>query len=190
MGITSIWVLVALYFQNGLGYSALVAGSVGIPAAISSPFAANWAGKRVADRGRRVVIDGITVALTGIALTILTLVLHHATGLSEWWMVITLFLVGTGQGTVIGPNQTLTLADLPLNYAGSSGGVLQAAQRIGTAMGLAPITAIVFASSRAINWPLGTAIGFGTIGSLVAVALVIALYDNRLRARSAVAASG
>lgn len=183
MGMTSIWVLVALYFQNGLGYSALVAGSVGIPAAISSSFAANWAGKRVADRGRRVVIDGITVALTGIVLTILALVLHHVTGLSEWWMVLTLFLVGTGQGAVIGPNQTLTLADVPLNYAGSSGAVLQTAQRIGTAMGLALITAIVFASSRAINWTLGTAIGFGTIGSLMAVALVIALYDNRLRAR-------
>ena len=52
-------------------------------------------------------------------------------------------------------------------------------------MGLALITAIVFASSRAINWTLGTAIGFGTIGSLIAVALVIALYDNRLRARRA-----
>lgn len=113
MGITSIWVLVALYFQNGLGYSALVPGSVGIPAAISSSFSANWAGKRVADRGRRVVIDGITVALIDIAL----------------------------------------------------------------------ITTIIFAGARAINWPLGTAIGFGTIGSLMAVALVIALYDNRLRAR-------
>ena len=29
MGITSIWVLVALYFQSGLGHSALAAGSVG-----------------------------------------------------------------------------------------------------------------------------------------------------------------
>src|SRR5699024_10189584 len=33
MGATSIWVLVALYFQNGLGYSALIAGCVGIPSA-------------------------------------------------------------------------------------------------------------------------------------------------------------
>ena len=185
MGITSIWVLVALFFQNGLGHSALVAGSVGIPAAISSSFSANWAGKRVGDKGRIVVIQGISVALTGIALTILALVLHHTAGISEGWMVLTLFLVGTGQGAVIGPNQTLTLADVPLNYAGSSGAVLQTAQRIGTAVGLAFITAIVFASARAINWTIGTAIGFVTIGALMGIGLLIALYDNRTRARQA-----
>lgn len=185
MGITSIWVLVALFFQNGLGHSALVAGSVGIPAAISSAVSANWAGKRVGDKGRIVVIQGITVALTGIALTILALVLHHTAGLSEWWMVLTLFLVGTGQGAVIGPNQTLTLADVPLNYAGSSGAVLQTAQRIGTAVGLAFITAIVFASASAINWTIGTAIGFVAIGVLMGIGLLIALYDNRTRARQA-----
>src|SRR5699024_2300759 len=145
----------------------------------------HWAGKRVGDRGRIVVVQGITVALTGIALTILALVLHHTAGISEWWMVLTLFLVGTGQGAVIGPNQTLTLADVPLNYAGSSGAVLHTAQRIGTAVGLAFITAIVFASARAINWTIGTAIGFVTIGALMGIGLLIALYDNRTRARQA-----
>ena len=92
---------------------------------------------------------------------------------------------GTGQGAVIGPNQTLTLADVPLNYAGSSGAVLQTAQRIGTAVGLAFITAIVFASASAINWTIGTAIGFVTIGVLMGIGLLIALYDNRTRARQA-----
>ena len=52
-------------------------------------------------------------------------------------------------------------------------------------MGLAFITAIVFASASAINWTLGTAIGFVTIGALMGIGLLIALYDNRTRARQA-----
>src|SRR5699024_600618 len=47
LGMTSIWVLVALYVQEGNGMTALQSGTFGIPAALLSAWAANWAGRRV-----------------------------------------------------------------------------------------------------------------------------------------------
>ncbi|WP_141678966.1 MFS transporter, partial [Acinetobacter baumannii] len=60
---------------------------------------------------------------------------HEELGISIWWMLASLGLTGIGQGMAISPNQTLTLADVPVEYAGSSGGVMQTGQRVGTAIG-------------------------------------------------------
>lgn len=58
-GITSIWVIVALYLQDGLGLSALETGLMGLPSAIASGIAALYAGRRVVQYGRIVVIAGM-----------------------------------------------------------------------------------------------------------------------------------
>src|SRR5699024_961549 len=121
LGMTSIWVLVAMYMQQGAGKSALEAGTVGIPSAILSAIAANWAGKRVSRLGRKIVIGGLYFALFGLGLSVAVALLHEAIGLSVWWLMLTLAFVGIAQGSVISPNQTLTLAEVPLQYAGSSG---------------------------------------------------------------------
>ena len=93
------------------------------------------------------LVDGIVrEAVFGLALSI-TVVLLRAQGLaSEWWLVLSLAFIGVAQGAVISPNQTLTLADVPLDYAGSSGAVMQTGQRIGTSIGIAVITSAAFAA--------------------------------------------
>ena len=181
MGITSIWVLVALYFQSGLGHSALAAGSVGIPAALLSSISATLAGRSVSVHGRKVVVIGMIVTISGLVATIALIWATEQWGTSEWWMVLSLSLVGGGQGSVISPNQTLTLAHVPQAYAGSSGAVLQTGQRIGTAIGLAVITAIVFATLHGTNadWPLSIVAGFGVILSMCLASLGFAVADQR-----------
>ncbi|MBV7303087.1 MFS transporter [Corynebacterium sp. TAE3-ERU2] len=181
LGITSIWVIVAMYFQQGLGYSALVAGSVGIPAALASSLSADWAGRRVMDLGRPLVVGGMLVATTGMILSILVILGEHRGMLSEWWLVATLGIVGVGQGSVISPNQTLSLADVPQNYAGSSGAVLQVGQRIGTAIGLAMITAVLFALLERVAWPVAVAGSFGIIVIIMLSATAIGVHDVRQR---------
>ncbi len=179
MGVTSVWVIVALYVQNGLGRSALEAGLIGMPAAIASAFSSNWAGRRVTRRGRQIVIGGIVSAVVGLVLTIVVVQLVEAETLSVWWMLLTLAFVGTAQGLVITPNQTLTLGEVPLEYAGSAGGVLQTAQRMGTAMGLAIITAVVFSLLDTSGWTVAVTAGFGTTAGLLLVTLAVALLDQR-----------
>ncbi|WP_235912121.1 MFS transporter [Ruania zhangjianzhongii] len=178
LGMTSIWVIVALYMQQGAGKTALEAGLVGIPSAVLSAFAANWAGRRVIKYGRRIVIAGLYFALVGLGLSVGVALLHDAVGLSVWWLMLSLCFVGIAQGSVISPNQTLTLAEVPLQYAGSSGAIMQTGQRMGTSIGIAVITAAVFGSLQVTGWSTAVAVGFGLIALVVLSALLMAYKDQ------------
>ncbi len=184
LGMTSIWVLVALYLQDGVGRSALQAGAVGIPSALISAVAAHWAGNRVATHGRKIVIGGLLFAVLGLVLSIAVVLLRASGHVSEWWLVLTLSLVGVAQGSVITPNQTLTLAEVPLAYAGSSGAIMQTGQRIGTSVGIAVITSAVFGILAVASWATAVAVGFALILLVVLLALAMALKDQRDRVRS------
>jgi MFS family permease len=181
LGMTSVWVLVALYLQDGLGKSALATGLVGTPSAILSGLAALWGGRSVAKHGRKVVIGGLYFALAGLALSILVVWLHAEGRASEWWLLGTLSFIGVAQGSVISPNQALTLAEVPLKYAGSSGGIMQTGQRIGTSVGIAIITAIAFTVLGRGDWALAFNVGFAAIFVVVVLALVVGYVDLRGR---------
>ncbi|WP_308491260.1 MFS transporter [Microbacterium terrisoli] len=181
LGVTSVWILVALYMQDGLHHTALESGLVGLPSSILSAIAALWAGRSVAKLGRKVVIGGLYCALVGLVLSILVVWLHSIGAASEWWLLLSLSFVGIAQGAVISPNQALTLAEVPLPYAGSSGGVMQTGQRIGTSVGIAVITALSFGVLAVSNWSVAFNAGFAVIIIVVAIALVVAYRDLRQR---------
>lgn len=183
LGMTSIWVLVALYVQQGKGKTALESGMFGIPAALLSAYAAHWAGKRVMRYGRKIVIGGLILAIAGLGLSIAVVLLHEWGYASVWWLLLSLSFVGLGQGSVISPNQALTLAEVPLDYAGSSGAIMQTGQRIGTSVGIALVTAAVFASLAVSSWSTAVIVGFSLIGLVIALALGVALKDLRDRNR-------
>ncbi|MER1966395.1 MFS transporter [Castellaniella sp. GW247-6E4] len=181
LGMTSIWVLVALYIQEGAGMSALESGLFGIPAALLSAYAADWAGRRVHRYGRKVVIGGLLLALVGLATSSGVVLLYEQGHLSIWWLLLSLSFIGLAQGSVISPNQALTLEDVPLDYAGSSGAIMQTGQRIGTSVGIAIITAAVFGTLTTSSWSMAVSVGFGVIGLVVALALGVAFKDLRDR---------
>ncbi|MGC5629769.1 MFS transporter [Georgenia sp. Z1344] len=181
LGMTSVWVLVALYMQQGDGRSAMEAGVIGLPSAVLSAFGANWAGKRVLTYGRKLVIGGLLMGLVGLVLSIVVVQLHASAGLSVWWLLLSLSFIGAAQGCVVSPNQTLTLAEVPLAYAGSSGAVMQTGQRIGTSIGIAVITAAVFGTLEATDWPTAASLGFGVIAVVLLAALAVAVKDLRDR---------
>lgn len=181
LGMTSVWVLIPLYVQQGLGFSAFEAGMVGIPSALLSAYSANWAGKRVNYYGRKIVIGGLGFAIFGLLSSITVVLLHEYLGISIWWLLLSLAFFGLGQGSVISPNQTLTLAEVPLAYAGSSGAIMQTGQRIGTSVGIAVITAIVFAVRPYTTWSIAVSLGLLTITLIVLLALAMAFKDLRDR---------
>ena len=77
------------------------------------------------------------------ALVALDVVLAEVDGSALAWALAGPLLVGRlGSGLVISPNITLTLRDVPVERAGTAGGVLQTGQRIGTAAGIALIGAV------------------------------------------------
>jgi hypothetical protein len=103
-------------------------------------------------------------------------------------MAPALVLAGLGGGSVITPNQALSLADVDARGGSTAGGVLQTAQRIGNAVGAAAITAVFYVavSSAAAGGTqrqadYGHAYALSLVVSVVfaAAALAVAVRDVR-----------
>ncbi|TBL28962.1 MFS transporter [Verrucosispora sp. SN26_14.1] len=177
-GFTAIFFIFTLYLQNGRGYSALVAGLAITPFALGSAVASAVGGRIVNRYGRPLVAVGLLAVVVGLGLVALAIELApHAP--VPWVTAAPLLLAGLGSGLVIAPNQTLTLAQVPVPQAGSGAGMLQTGQRIGSAAGIAAVGAVFFsvvasgdnAWSRAFERSLLVSAG------IIALALLVALVD-------------
>jgi len=135
-GFSGIWLVLALYFQEGLGFSPLESGLAVTPFALGSAVASVTAGRLVAHLGRRVTLFGLTLVLLGfVALAVV--VPLGPTSHPALVLLVPLLIAGVGSGATISPNITLTLASVPPRMGGAAGGALQTGQRIGSAVGAA-----------------------------------------------------
>jgi EmrB/QacA subfamily drug resistance transporter len=200
-GYTGLPLVLSLFYQQGLGFTALESG-LGISAfAVGSAIGAPLSGRLVPRIGRPLVVGGVTVFFLG-AISI-GLVTHASMDVTNPAVIILrlafpLFLLGLGCGCVITPNQTLSLTDVDPHIGGSAGGVLQTGQRFGSAIGQAVIGSLFFAAiaGHSVSQKVGTpapdsvafvsALDLGIAGSLVfsGVALTLGLLDV-LRTRRA-----
>jgi EmrB/QacA subfamily drug resistance transporter len=182
-GFTAIFLILTLYLQEGQGYSALQAGATQTSFAVGSAGAAFVAGRLVNRFGRMLVINGLV--LIGASLVVLDLVVPHLHGSVGAKIAPILFLAGAGGGLVITPNITLSLADVDPARAGAGGGLLQTAQRVGSAIGVAVVLAQFFdqlAASRG-DFAEAFSVALHTTIGLVLVALALAVADQVRRVR-------
>jgi EmrB/QacA subfamily drug resistance transporter len=143
VGFTGIWLVMALFFQDGLGYSPLRSGLAVTPFALGVAVSAVLAGRLVARVGRWLTVAGLATTVVGLAAT--ALVLRQVGGdRAAWAAAGPLLLAGLGGGMVTSPNVTLTLASVPVRMAGAAGGALQTAQRIGSAIGTALLASVFY----------------------------------------------
>jgi len=143
MGFTGIWLVFALFFQDGLGYSPLRSGLAVTPFALGVAVSAVIAGRLVPRVGRWLTVSGLSLTVVGLVAT--ALVLRHVGGDAAAWATAgPLLVAGLGGGMVTSPNITLTLQSVPVRMAGAAGGALQTAQRIGGAIGTAVLATIFY----------------------------------------------
>jgi len=177
-GFTAIFFILALYLQNGEQYSALQAGVAVTPFALGSAAAAALGGRVVHRLGRPLVAAGLAIVIVGLLAT--DLVLAHVSGPNVGWAIaVPLLVAGIGSGVVISPNITLTLSEVPVERAGSAGGVLQTGQRLGSAVGIAAVGSLFFnrlASSHG-DWQQAITSALRLCDVVIALALVVALVD-------------
>ncbi|MRG60981.1 MFS transporter [Agromyces sp. CFH 90414] len=185
------FLLTTLYLQEGLAIEPVYAGMVSIGFALTSA-AASWWGGTVVDRiGRPLVVWGLVILMVGFGGLVLAAVLTPPE-MTPWAMAATMIVAGFGGGLVISPNQTLTLAEVPVRQGGLAGSVGQLGQRIGTAVG----TAIALSLFYATIWREGDgaggdlavyhhAYGYGMIavGVFLALAFALGLADLGARRR-------
>ncbi|GIF17783.1 EmrB/QacA subfamily drug resistance transporter [Actinoplanes tereljensis] len=142
-GFISLWFVLSLYLQLGLARSALYAGLVLLPFAVGS-FAgglfSDWFSSRM---GRWVIALGAGLVSAGIIGLIVTIDQVGA-DVSGWALVPSLLVSGLGSGLVISPNVDIVLSGVQWKDAGAASGVLNTAQRLGMALGLAVVGVAFF----------------------------------------------
>ncbi|MEU6078842.1 MFS transporter [Micromonospora sp. NPDC047074] len=178
-GFTAIFFIFTLYLQNGLGYSALVAGLAITPFALGSAVASALGGRIVDRFGRPLVAVGLLTVVIGLVTVVVVLDLAPGDAAVPWLTAAPLLLAGLGSGLVIAPNQTLTLAQVPIPQAGSGAGMLQTGQRIGSAAGIAAVGSVFFSSLATSDGDFSFAFRHSLLlaAGVIALALVAALLD-------------
>ncbi|MFF0463153.1 MFS transporter [Streptomyces mexicanus] len=183
-GYTGLLLILPLSLQQGQGYSALQAGATGLPFALGSALTSTLGGRAVFRFGRPMVLAGITAVVLGLTAT--AAVSHHPHGALWWYVLGPLLLAGLGSGLVIGPNQTLALADVPPARSGTAAAVLQTGQRIGTSLGTAVAAHLFYGRLAATHgdFPRATSLSLYGAAALTCAALTIGTADLLVRRRS------
>jgi len=186
-GFTGIWLVFALFFQDGLGYSPLRSGLAVTPFALGAAASAVIAGRLVARVGRWLTVSGLIAMSVGLVAT--ALLLRNVGGDAAAWATAgPLLVAGLGGGMVTSPNITLTLESVPVRMAGAAGGALQTAQRIGAAIGTAVLATIFYRVltrtghdyPAAVSDALLVASGIMLLALLMAIAELIRRRPHRL----------
>jgi MFS family permease len=177
-GFTSIFFIFTLYLQNGLGYSALMAGLAITPFALGSAAGAALGGRLVTRMGRPLIAVGLALVALGFLGTIVAVGLEPGRPVA-WATLAPLLIAGVGSGFSISPNQAITLSQVPPQGGGSAAGVLQTGQRVGSAIGIAAVGAVFFATlaGRQGDWSGAFRMGLAVTTVFVVAALVLALVD-------------
>ena len=161
--------VLAIYYQDGLGYTALQSGLGVTTYALGSAIGAPLAGRFVTRIGRPLLLVGLACFAVG-AITLAVLAGYGAAALAPG-----LFLMGAGSGAIITPNQALSLMRVDPVAGSTAGGVLQTAQRIGIAIGQAVIGASFFAAldrggyAHALRTGVVAALAFLSIATAICV---------------------
>lgn len=180
----AMFLLTTLYLQKGVGLAAVYAGMVTIGFALTSAVS-SWIGGNLVSRfGRPVVVIGLGCVLASVAGLALA-ALYVPDEAVAWVMAGVMVIGGLGGGLVISPNQTLTLADIPVKRGGVAGSVGQLGQRIGTAVGTAVALALFYSTiyresgsaSDSVVYHDAYAYGMVAVGLFIAVAFAVSLVD-------------
>ncbi|WP_125132875.1 MFS transporter [Microbacterium sp. 10M-3C3] len=189
-GTPAMFLLGTLYLQGGLGLQPVFAGMVTIGFAVVSAWS-SWIGGNLVNRlGRPLVVGGIVGMLATVGALVLV-VLFTPEAWTPWAIAGVMLLGGFAGGLVVSPNQTLTLAEIPVRQGGVAGSIGQLGQRVGTAVGTAVALALFYATvyreqgAKADLAVFHDAYAFGMIavGIFLGLALIAGVVDLAVRKR-------
>lgn len=179
LGSSTIFVVLALFMQDGLGASALMVGVLGLPNAIASGFAAVWSGKRALEKGKGIQVVALAMMLGSVLLLVAGFWSVIRLNWSIYWLILAIVPMGFGAGCMGAANQTQAMMDVPPAHGGTAGGLQQMTQRITTAIGNALVTGVLFSvyqgGRTTDGWLLGASAGLGVISVFLACALALAV---------------
>ncbi|MEA2742434.1 MAG: hypothetical protein QOG25_805 [Acetobacteraceae bacterium] len=157
----SVYLVVTLFLQNGLGWSAFQAGCSVLPLALAFVVASRHGARRAAARGHQALIRGCLLQAAGL----MAVCLVAAEGAPQVPLILALTTFGYGQGLVMAPLSSAVLMAVRPAHAGSGAGMLTTVQQVANGAGVALIGGVYLAAQPVV----------GDAGALVA-----ALFDATL----------
>jgi len=188
--------VLALFLQDGLGFTPLQSGLTASAYAVGTAMSAPIGGRLLGRAGQKVLVAALVLFAIGVGAA--ALVVHLTAGMVPpghvaLFMAPALLVAGLGGGSVITPNQALSLAEVDVRGGSTAGGMLQTSQRIGNAIGAAVITAVFYAAvtgapasgaAHEAHYGRGYALSLGVSVCFAMAALALAVRDVR-RGRAA-----
>lgn len=133
---------VSLFYQDGLGMSALQAGLSIFPEAVGVILGAQVTAKRIYPvlGPRRVIAGGLVLTAAG-----MLALLAIGPGTSPWWARLILFVIGLGMSGVFIPVQTAAFATTSHGDMGGASMLFNTLRQLGGAVGVAVLTTVLVA---------------------------------------------
>ncbi|MEZ2122189.1 MULTISPECIES: DHA2 family efflux MFS transporter permease subunit [unclassified Corynebacterium] len=156
--VASIALPMMIYLQNGLGMSAEKAGLMLVPTAVISGVLSPFVG-RLADRVHPRTLSMIGFGAMTVAVGVLAAVMRD--GISVWWLLLPILLMGVGHGFIWSPNSATAMRDLSLHRLGAASGVYNTTRQVGSVVGAAAVGAAM--QIGAAKTSLGNAMGNAVI---------------------------
>ncbi|MGC4805058.1 DHA2 family efflux MFS transporter permease subunit [Micromonospora sp. DT233] len=151
-GIIGFMLLMTLFFQSVLGFSALAAGLALAPPALVSTLLAPLAGK-ITDRldGRVVLLVGLLLTLAGMGWTAGVMQPGAA------WLTFLgpMLLIGLGNGLLIAPMAAVAMREVQPVLAGAASGLLNTVRQLGPVLAVTLVGLLL--ARRLSDWPDGAA---------------------------------
>jgi Na+/melibiose symporter-like transporter len=173
-GNASLYFVLALYLQQGLGLPPLESGLVFTTLAVgffATSMAAPWFARRL---GRHAISSGALMLAAGHAGLWLLLPASVAV------MLPILLVQGCGLGMVMAPLAATVLAGLPAQHAGVASGVMATVQQIGNAVGVALIGLLYYGALSTHARNAGSHAAFrASLVALFLLALAVAAMYRR-----------
>jgi len=182
---TSIFFTISLFWQAGLGHTALESGLVSIPFAIGNIVGASQSNRLAERMGRAVLVLGTALVAVGLVSLWLVLLLVKPESLTNWDLLGPLVVAGIGSGLFIAPNAQFIVATVDRSEAGAASGVIGTMQRVGAAIGIAVIGSVLFGNLPKTFAPTATQIAeagqkYGAQGKAAVEAALTKIADHNL----------
>jgi EmrB/QacA subfamily drug resistance transporter len=144
VSIVALMLIISIFLQSGLGYSAFYAGLAIVPASLMSMLLARYTGG-LTDRysGRNVVFSGLLLSAAGVAFLIWVMnqAVHLVAAAGDaglgrvpeafWYFIAPMVLVGIGNACVVAPINATAMRCVPSELAGAASGILNTVRQIG-----------------------------------------------------------
>lgn len=134
----------SLYLQLGLRWTPVHAGATGIPFSIGLVMAAGVSVQVLVPKfGCKVLQAGTVLMIAGVG-SYAWQIHHTGASITSWQMLPWLFATGLGMGLIVAPITDIILSEVPLADAGSASGLTNTTYHLGTAVGIALASVVLF----------------------------------------------